>query len=69
MTEPPPAQGSDTLGRTDRWSGRHPSVDAVLSEQNDEWAVGRRYMAMVTLLSPLTHELTSGQETLLQAAS
>ena len=44
-------------------------IGAVLSEQNDEWAVGRRYMAMVTLLSPLTHELTSGQEALLQAAS
>ena len=41
-------------------------IGAVLSEQND---VGRRYMAMVTLLSPLTHELTSGQEALLQAAS
>ena len=44
-------------------------IGAVLSEQNDEWAVRRRYMAMVTLLSPLTHELTSGQEALLQAAS
>ncbi len=33
-----------------------------------QWAVGRRYMTMMTLLSPPGSELTSGKEVLLQAA-
>ena len=44
-------------------------VGAVLAEQNDEWAVARRYMTMVTLLPSPARELTSTEEVLLQAAS
>ena len=42
----------------------------MLSEQHDDlfWAVGRRYMTMMTLLSPPGSELTPGKEVLLQAA-
>ena len=43
-------------------------VGAVLAEQHDEWAVARRYMTMMTLLSPPGSELTPGKEVLLQAA-
>ena len=43
-------------------------VGAVLSEQHDEWAVARRYMTMMTLISPPGSELTPGKEVLLQAA-
>ena len=44
-------------------------VGAVLAEQNDEWAVARRYMTMVTLLPSPARELTSTEEVLLPAAS
>ena len=43
-------------------------VGAVLAEQHDEWAVARRYMTMMTLLSPPGSELTLGKEVPLQAA-
>ena len=41
---------------------------AVLAEQHDEWAVARRYMTMMTLVSPPGSELTPGKEVLLQTA-
>ena len=44
-------------------------VGAVLAEQNDEWAVARRYMTMVTLLPSPAREFTSTEEVLLPAAS
>ena len=49
------------------WSGW--SAPCSLSEQDDQWAVTRGYMTMVTLLFPPGREGTSGEEVLLQAAS